>query len=424
MTSLERRREGRYQRRKAAREAQKAKLYGGCDDFNNIIRYRSLKAANQKSMRNVCWKASVQRYQMNLLRNMEETRSKLEAEKDITKGFVEFDVRERGRMRHIRSIHYTERVVQRSACDNSLVPLLSRGLIYDNGACLEGKGVDKAMERLKAHLQQFYRADGNSNQGVAVLFDFSHYFDEILHSECFNTYSKTYRDRRILWLLHTFVTPFGYPMANTDFKRVKQPLGKGEYTGKSLGLGSQISQITAVAYPSRIDHYIKQVLRVRWYGRYMDDGYMLFKTKAEAKAAVEALIAQCEKLGIKVNRKKTKIVPIQRGIKFLKALHYLTPTGKVKRRMARESITRQRRKLRKFAVKIEAGEMTVQEARNAYASWKGYALHRGGTMAVRKMDKKYKELIKAPAPIVVLKNRRKKPWQTAKTQPIPLPRAA
>ena len=148
---------------------------------------------------------------MNLLRNMEETNQKLEAGENITKGFVEFDTIERGKLRHIRSVHYSERVVQRSTCDNALVPVLSRSLIYDNGACLAGKGVDRSLDRLTAHLQQFYRANGFSNMGWAVIFDFSGYFDNILHSECFKIYSRAFRDQRILELLGDFVTPLWLP---------------------------------------------------------------------------------------------------------------------------------------------------------------------------------------------------------------------
>lgn len=395
MTSLERRREGRYQRRKAARERKKQERYGACDRFESVASYRSLYRANSKSIRNVSWKASVQRYQMNLLRNMEEARAGLLAGENITKGFVEFDVMERGKPRHIRSVHYSERVVQRSTCDNALVPMLSRSLIYDNGACLAGKGVDRAMDRLTAHLQQFYRANEFSNAGWAVIFDFSGYFDNILHSECFKIYSKAFRDKRILGLLGDFVTPFGYPQADTNWKRVKQT---GEYTGKSLGLGSQVSQITAVSYPNGLDHYIKQTLRVRWYQRYMDDGYMLFRTKQEAKEAVFYVVQFCKPLGIKVNMRKTRVVPIQCGFRFLKAIHRLTETGAVVRRLCRESITRQRRRLKKFAAKVRAGEMTVADAAMAYGSWKGYAIHRGGKTVVRRMDKLFRELFGVSPP--------------------------
>ena len=402
MTSLERRREGRYQRRKAAREEKKWSKYAENDDFSNISRYRSLYRAAKKSLRNVSWKASVQRYQINLLRNMEEARSKLDAGMDITRGFVEFDTLERGKVRHIRSVHFSERVIQRSTCDNALVPMLSRGLIYDNGACLEGKGVDWAMDRLEAHLHSFYRANGFSNDGWAVLFDFSGYFDNILHEICFAMYSKAFRNQRILDLLRSFVTPFGYPSVDSNWLRVKRREGDDGYTGKSLGLGSQVSQITAVSYPNIVDHFVKQVLHVPWYERYMDDGCMLFKTKQKAKEAMASFVSFCEKFGITVNQKKTKLVKIARGIKFLKVVHSLTESGAVVRKICRDSVTRMRRKLKAFADKVSKGLMTVADAAQAYGSWKGYALRRGGKMAVRALDKLFRLLFQIAPPVCKL----------------------
>ena len=403
-------------RRKAKREERKQARYADRDNFERIISYRALFSANRKSKRGVSWKASIQRYQMNLLRNMEMTQNALEHGRDITKGFVEFDTMERGKLRHIRSIHYSERVVQRAACDVSLVPMLRRGLIYDNGACLPGKGIDQSLERLTAHLQKFYRANGFSNEGWAVLFDFSGFFDNILHSYCLEMYGKAFADQRILWLLKCFVLPFGYPNSGRAYRRVKQKNLMENYTGRSLGLGSQISQITAVAYPSAIDHYIKERLKIRFYGRYMDDGYMLFRTKESAQEAIVILRRICSRLGIKVNERKTRIVKIKHGIRFLKVKMTLTETGKVKRRMARESIVRQRRKLKKFAAKVKKGEMTIEEAANSHASWKGHAIHRGGLQAARKLDVLFYALFGVHPPMCKIKKRRKRKWKTSRTR--------
>ena len=104
------------------------------------------------------------------------------------------------------------------------------------------------------------------------------------------------------------------------------------------------------------------------------------------------MIQFCKTLGIKVNLRKTKITQIQRGFRFLKATHRLTETGAVERKMCRESITRQRRRLKKFAAMVTAGTMTAQDAAMAYGSWKGYALHRGGKMVARRMDRLFREL--------------------------------
>lgn len=54
-------------------------------------------------------------------------------------------------------------------------------------------------------------------------------------------------------------------------------------------------------------------------------------------------------LGIQLNEKKTKIVKLSRGFTFLKTRFILTDTGKVVKKLCRESITRERAKLKKFA---------------------------------------------------------------------------
>ena len=47
--------------------------------------------------------------------------------------------KDRHELRHIRSVHINERVVQRCLCDYSLVPVLSRSFVYDNGASIKIK---------------------------------------------------------------------------------------------------------------------------------------------------------------------------------------------------------------------------------------------------------------------------------------------
>lgn len=345
---------------------------------------------------------------MNLLRNIHDTHNALCAHQDISKGFVEFNAMERGKLRHIRSVHYSERVVQRSTCDNALTPMLSRSLIYDNGACLQGKGVDWALDRLDAHLQRFYRTNGFSNQGYIVIFDFSGYFDNILHEVCRDIYRGAFSSTEILWLLDTFVIPFGFPQVNGNWRKSPRPKDHQENSGKSLGLGSQVSQITAVSYPNAPDHYIKQDLQVDGYERYMDDGGMICRTKQEAANRLEKAISIFSTLGIKVNRKKTHIYKLDRWFPYLKVKHRLTETGKAERRICRDNVTRERRKLKKFAIRHAAGEMPMEDIRQAYGSWKGYALHRNAWHQIQGMDNLYKALFGEEPPKCKLKSSRRK----------------
>ena len=115
--------------------------------------------------------------------------------------------------------------------------------------------------------------------------------------------------------------------------------------------------------------------------------------------------------GIILNQRKTHIAKLKRGIRFLKVKMTLTEKGKVERRMDRSSIVRQRRKLKKFA---RSGVMTIAEIANSHASWKGYAIKRGGEGAVRNVDAFYKSLFGVDAPKCVIKKRRNNSWKIRK----------
>ena len=44
---------------------------------------------------------------------------------------------------------------------------------------------------------------------------------------------------------------------------------------KSIDIGDQLSQVIGICYPHSIDNYIKYVRGQKFYGRYMDDWYIM-----------------------------------------------------------------------------------------------------------------------------------------------------
>jgi hypothetical protein len=355
MTSAERH-AARYERRKVRRDMKKHESCQPYDDFSQITDADNLYSSFKRSRRSVAWKESVQRYEANALRNIAETRRKLIAGENIQSGFVEFTLRERGKVRHIKSVHISERIVQKCLCDYALVPLLSRPLIHDNGASMKDKGVHFALRRLIAHLSRFYRKNNFSNNGYALLIDFTKFFDNIRHDILFSLTNRCVGDPRLRELTRRFVSVFG--------------------DGISLGLGSQVSQISAMFYPNTLDHFIKEQLRILYYGRYMDDLYLIHADKDYLKYCLRAIEKVCGTLGISINRKKTRIVKLESGIEFLKGKYALLKTGKVLKLPGRESTVRMRRKLKKFKALIDAGKMDYADLRTAYQSWRGNYVRR------------------------------------------------
>ena len=349
MTSEERR-TARYQRRVAKRKAHKEALYGQCDNFDQVFSYGNLYKAYKNCRKGVAWKASVQKFVTQAPLNVAKTYKQLQEGKFRSPGFFEFDLYERGKHRHIRSTIIGERIVQRCLCDNALVPMMERTFIYDNGASMKNKGYHFSRRRLVTHLHQHFRAHGA--EGYVLLFDFTRFFDNVSHEVIKQQLHRAFTDERILKLTEHFIDAFGEV---------------------GMGLGSQISQVLALASANRLDHFIKEVLRIKHYGRYMDDGYLIHESKEYLQHCLEAIKVICDELGIVLNLKKTQIVKLTHGFTYLKARMYLTPTGKVVQKIYKRSVTRMRIKLKKLKRMLDEKKITNADVYITWQSWKSYA---------------------------------------------------
>lgn len=373
MTSEERH-EARYRRRVERRRQMRMEKHPCADSYEAVFSWGNLWRSYRACRRNVTWKGSVQRYIFQSLIRVSQTHEKLMQGKYKCVTPHEWDTWERGKKRHIKSVPIGERVMQRCLADNALVPVLSPMFIYDNGACLPNKGYDFAQRRLKCHLSRFYRDYGTD--GYILLFDFSKFYDNVNHGLLLKSLRTRFTDRRLLGMIEQIMGTFG-------------PVG--------LGLGSQISQILALLSANKLDHAIKQDMGIRYYARYNDDGYLIHHSKAYLQKCLAQMQEICGQLGIKLNMKKTHIVKLSHGFKFLKARIYLTTTGKVVRKLPKKSIVTERRKLKKLRRKLDAGTIDFAHIQMQYQSWRSFAMKFDAWQTVQSMDALYKKLYKEAA---------------------------
>lgn len=317
------------------------------------------------------WKASTQSYIANAPLYVYQTYNSMKSDIYRSGGFLEFDISERGKKRHIRSVEICERVVQRCLCDFSLVPMIKRTLIYDNGASLPNKGYSFAIKRFRRHLRRHIRHHGNN--GYILLFDFTSFFDSIPHKLLFDIIDKEYTDEKMKKQIKHFISVFG---------------------DKGIGLGSQISQVLALASANALDHFIKEDLRIKGYGRYMDDGYLIHESKEHLKYCLKRIQDKCRELGFMLNERKTMIVPIRREFTWLKINNRVTETGKLIKKPWHKSIVRMRRKLKKFKRMIKTGKtkITPYDVQCSYSSWKSHMKGLHAYRTIRNMDELYQRL--------------------------------
>jgi hypothetical protein len=204
MNSRERH-ETRYRRRKAKRDNH---IPYKCDDFDEVFTFSNMYGAYQKCRLGVGWKASTQKYTANAIFNVYRSLKQLKNDTYRTGNFYEFTICERAKARHIRSVHISERVVQKCLCDNSIVEMLSRSFIKDNGACQKEKGEHFALNRVEQHLRNYYKLH-HTNKGYILTYDFSKYFDNINHEKLKELLNKKYSDERLKKLLFKLIDDFG-----------------------------------------------------------------------------------------------------------------------------------------------------------------------------------------------------------------------
>ncbi len=368
----------------------------------------SLIEAFEKSKKGSDWKESVQRYELNLLKNVLKTQKEIRSGTYEQLPFYEFELSERGKTRPIKSMHISDRVVQRSVCDNVLIPELSRYLIYDNGASMKDKGISFARKRLDAHLHRYFRENG-SNEGYILLIDFSKFFDNIPHEKLVKAMREKIDDPEIMDFIEAMVDTFkvdvsylsdeeyhfcmGAVFNSLEHRKIDKALLTGEkFLHKSLGIGSQISQISGVFYPTRIDNYVKIVKGVKYYGRYMDDIYAIHRSKEFLQELLKDIEAIAQELGLHINMKKTQIVKLSHGFTWLKIKYNLTDTGKILKRVSADNIARERRKLKKYRKLMDEGKMPYAEVEQAYASWRGNVKRFDCYNSIRNMDRLYRSL--------------------------------
>lgn len=338
------------------------------DDWDRVISFGALYEGLQKAQRNVMWKDSVSGYSLDGLENTLRLKQELEDGTYRISDYQRFMIHE-PKTREIVATRIRDRQFQRSLCDNVLYRDMTRTFIHDNCACLRGKGVDFALNRMNTHLQRYYRKHGN--QGWVLRCDIRHYFPETPHEVAKEAIRKRVKDPRCRKAAEDIVDSFG-----------------GD---RGIGLGSQVSQLVELAVLDPVDHYIKERLRIRHYVRYMDDFILIHHDRAVLENAKKEITARVNALGLEMNR-KTQISPLRNGIRFLKWRFILTDSGKVIRRISRQSVVKERRKLKKLAGKIREGKIPEEYLWMSFQSWRANAMRGNAGRAIWEMEQLYNRL--------------------------------
>lgn len=374
--------------------------------IDDVYNANNLYEGYMKAKEGVEWKESTQRYEANLLIHILNTQKALKDKSYKAKPMSEFTLYERGHTRRIKAQHISDRVVQRAFNDNVLVPKVRHKLIYDNGASLKGKGLLFSRRRFEYHLRSAYRDYGDS--AYILLMDFRKYYDNVRHDKAFEIFGQILEPDEMEFLKLSFedfkvdvsymtdeeyAGCMGKLFNALEYANIPKKLKTGKrHMAKSLGIGNQSAQITGVFYPNRIDHYCKTVKAIKYYGRYMDDTYIIMQDKTALKKLYKEISAICNELGIFINEDKTGIRKITGCVPWLKINYHLKSTGGLVRKVSSSTFKRERRKLKEFRRLYEQGRMSLEHIKECYQSWRGTYRKYDSSTKLKKMDDYFKEL--------------------------------
>lgn len=354
------------------------------------------------------WKASTQRFEINLLSEVTKLQQELDSQTYKPNKGTCFVLNEQGRLRLIRALEPRDMILEHALCDNILNPLLRPYIIHDNGASIKGKGISFTRRRFEQQLHKFYIERGRN--GYILKLDFRKFFDNIHHKVLLDTIGEKVKLPATMQTLKVIVennsvdiTGFedSYSMnkiynALEHFqKRVdSKNSAKGKsFLRKSLAIGAPISQISGIYLPSKIDSWCKTVRGVKYYNAYMDDRIIIHHDKEFLQKLLKEITDIALSLGIHINRKKTQIIKLTRPFTFLKTRYRLTPTGKLIRKIPKDVVLRVKRVMRKLADLVVEGEISLRDFRISYKSWRNDKKRYNAYYTLKALDNYERKLI-------------------------------
>lgn len=282
------------------------------------------------------------------------------------------------KMRIVKANDVYSKIVQGILVNYVIIPCVEKTLIADNYASRKGLGTKAAFEKISSYFQAAYINYGKSISKIYVLkCDIRKYFDNISIDILFQMIDRLPIDNKLKALIK-LETRAAFPETN-----------------KGLCLGHELAQWFSIWYLNEMDHFIKEKLHIKYYGRYMDDFYLIsdsYEYLEYCKHEIEYFISP---LGLELNQKKTyiKCFADNRLFTFLGFDFKITETGKIKMILNKSSVKRVSKRIDSFKMHMLKTNMTdseeyefIMSCINSLASWKSHAVQGSNPDVIYQID--------------------------------------
>lgn len=235
--------------------------------------------------------------------------------------------------REIFAADFKDRVVHHLIYD-FLYPFYDRYFINDSYSCRLNKGTSYGIKKAISFLRAI--TNNYTKNAYILKLDISGYFMNINHHILYQQNKKLiktiFKNNQSLINLLLYLTKkiiYNKSIDNCYIRGKKDdwqglPKNKSLFFAKKncgLPIGNLSSQLFANLYLNDFDHFVKEKLKVKYYGRYVDDMFFMHQNKE----FLRNLIPQIEnylqkKLGLNLHPNKIKIQKANYGFSFLGAI--------------------------------------------------------------------------------------------------------
>lgn len=266
--------------------------------------------------------------------------------------------------RIIVALPFADRVIN-CAAYNVLWPIYLRSFYEHSYGSIKGRGPIRAADQLQYWMRLVEHKPQKWWIGKA---DIAKFFFRVPLEVQLRELGKPLDDPDMMWFLETAIKadgrPMGLPVDCADVLEAERVMGIG------MQVGSLISQMTANVVMTPLDHYMKRVVGVPFYIRYMDDMVILAPSKDQVWEALYAMdIYLQENLGLQLN-KKTAVMPYNAGVEFV---------GKriwpEKIQLRKSTSLQIKRHLNYVMEHYSTGKLTLEYAKSVIVSYLGLMKH-------------------------------------------------
>lgn len=337
-------------------------------NIEDVISEDALLASMNKCAKGVKWKGTVAYYRHHWPDEISVLSEQLHDGSYKERKAKFFTITE-PKYREIMSIHFRDRIYQRSLNDVAIYPQVSKSFIADNFACQKGKGTEAARERLKDFLHQYYRK--YRTDGYVLKIDIKGYYPSMDHN-----YAEA--------MLKKYIDDETYKMAISVLAHLPGEVGYNP--------GSQIVQIVGITALDRIDHFIKERLRIKYYIRYMDDFLLIHHDKTYLAYCLSEIKKMLNDQKMDINEGKTYIRSVTEPIEHLGFLYRLTQTGKVVILARPDKIKHEKKKVIRMVALVKQGKRTKHDVDAHFKAFKASVAYGNSHNLIHRLNEWYRSL--------------------------------